>query len=210
MPHAGLPDPDRCALLVIDVQNDYIHEDGAMARMGHDTSGCRAQMPNVLELIEHARRVDIPTIFVRQTHSHWFNTEGWLSRGSGGSELSPDRIPLVEDGTWGAEFYGVEPRPEDLILTKHRYDSFQYTPLELALRAKERDTVLLCGGATDVCVRYTAASAVTRGFFPLLVHDCCLSWDEDAQERAVEAFAGYIGPVVSLADVRAAWQPLAV
>jgi ureidoacrylate peracid hydrolase len=202
---AGALDLDRCALVVIDMQNDYFHEDGALARMGHDTAHSRDQVPSVLELIELARDADVPRIFVRQTHSHWFNTAGWLSRGRDGAALDVVRNPIVEDGTWGAEFFAVEPREDELIVTKHRYDAFQYTPLELALRAKQRDTLLLCGVATDVCVRYTAVSAVTNGFFPILVEDCSLSATAEQQQRSVQAYSEYIGTVASLADVRAAW-----
>ncbi len=198
--------PDRCALVVVDVQNDYIHEDGALAQMGKDTAPIRAVVPNICALIEHARAVGVVRIFVRQTHSHWFNTAGWLTRGRGAGVLTVDRVPLVEEGTWGAEFYEVAPRDDELVVTKHRYSAFAYTPLELALRAKEVDTVVVCGATSDVCVQATAVDAVMHGFSPALVADCTMAADPAAHAAAVHDFADHIGTVVELADVAAAWS----
>jgi ureidoacrylate peracid hydrolase len=200
--------PERCALLIIDVQNDYIHEDGALSRMGKDTAPLRAVVPNIQALIELARHADVVRIFVRQTHSHWFNTPGWLTRGRGAGVIAVDRIPLVEDGTWGAEFYEVEPRHDELVVTKHRYSGFAYTPLELALRAKEKDTVVLCGTTTDVCVEATALDAVMRGFSPVLISDCAMAAAPAVQAAAVNDFADHIGTVVQLETVAAVWSPV--
>jgi ureidoacrylate peracid hydrolase len=195
----------RCALLVIDVQNDYLHEDGALSKMGKDTARLREVVPSIQRLLALAREAVVPRIFVRQSHSHWFNTKGWLGRGRGSPALSPDRIPLVEEGTWGAEFYAVEPRSDELVVTKHRYSGFAYTPLELALRAKERDTVVLCGATSDVCVQATAVDAVMHGFSPILVADCTTAADPDVAAAAEHDFADHIGTVVRLAELEACW-----
>jgi ureidoacrylate peracid hydrolase len=194
--------------VVIDVQNDYIHEDGALSRMGKDTAPLRAVVPNIQALVELARDAGVVRIFVRQTHSHWFNTPGWLTRGRGAGVIAVDRIPLVEDGTWGAEFYEVEPRHDELVVTKHRYSGFAYTPLELALRAKEKDTVVLCGTTTDVCVEATALDAVMRGFSPVLISDCAMAADPAVQAAAVNDFADHIGTVVQMETVAAVWSPV--
>lgn len=199
---------DRCALVLIDIQNDYIHEDGALSRMGKDTSDVRAAVPRMYALLELARRAGVVRIHVRQTHSHWFNTPGWLTRGRGAGVIKVDRMPLVEEGTWGAEFYGVEPTDDELVVTKHRYSGFAYTPLELALRAKDVDTVVLGGATTDVCVEATALDAVMRGFSPVLVSDCTMAADPAVQASAVHDFADHIGTVVELDDVAAVWSPV--
>jgi ureidoacrylate peracid hydrolase len=197
--------PDRCALVVVDMQNDYVHEDGALSRMGKDTAPLQAIVPNVHSLIDVARQADVVRIFVRQTHSHWFNTPGWLTRGRGAGVIAVDRVPLVEDGSWGAEFYEVAPRDDELVVTKHRYSAFAWTPLELALRAKAKDTVVLCGFTSDVCIEATALDAIMHGFSPVLVGDCSMAADPGVHAAAVHDFADHIGTVVELADVAAAW-----
>ena len=201
---------DRCALVLVDIQNDYIHEDGALSRMGKDTSNVRAAVPKMYELLELARRADVVRIHVRATHSHWFNTPGWLTRGRGAGAIKVDRMPLVEEGTWGADFYGVEPTDDELVITKHRYSGFAYTPLELALHAKGVDTVLLGGVTTDVCVAATALDAVMRGFSPVLVSDCAMAADPAVQAAAVHDFADHICTADELEDVASVWSPFAV
>lgn len=202
----NLVSPERCALLVIDLQNDYLHKDGAFTKMGKDTAALRSVVPDINELIDLARAADIPRIFVRQTHSAWFNTEGWDARGRRREVPPVDRLPLVEDGTWGAELYGVHPQEDELVITKHRYNGFEYTPLELALRAKKRDTVVLSGVDLNVCVKHTALGALFRGFHPIVVEDCVGAGDSSSRATALREFAGHIGRVIALDVVRGAWK----
>lgn len=197
---------DRCAVVIVDVQNDFCHEDGATARMGQDVARAQAIVPDIEALAAAARRHAVPVIFVRTTHSHWFDTPAWRRRGRAGPTLDVDRIPITQAGSWGAELYGVVPREEDLVLTKHRYSAFAYTALELVLRAKDRDTVLLGGTRTNVCVEHTAMDALIRGFDPVLVRECVAADGDVRQEAALREFTDHVGAVVSRSDVEQAWS----
>ncbi|HEY8544095.1 MAG TPA: isochorismatase family cysteine hydrolase [Acidimicrobiales bacterium] len=199
-------DPARCALLVIDMQNDYLHDDGAFARMGADVSRLQPVVPHVNRAIDLARAADVPRIFVRQTHGKWFNTRGWIARGRAATKLPVDRIPLVEHGSWGAEFYGVEPGDDELVITKHRYSAFIYTELEATLHAIGRDTAVLTGATTDICVRYTAVDALMRGFHPILVSEATTAGSEELQAQVEKEFREHIGNVVGIDDVAKAWK----
>jgi ureidoacrylate peracid hydrolase len=204
----GLLDPDDCALVVIDLQNDFCHPDGAASRVGQETGAVRAAMPDVHRLVALAREAAVPRFFVRTTHSDWFNSDGWLARGRGGNHLPADRVPFVQEGSWGAEWYEVEPGPDDLVITKHRYSAFAYTPLELAFQGTRRRTAVLAGTQTNVCVEATATDAVTRGLHPILVQECVATGSSPAlHTAALRDFAQHLGNVVQLADVEAAWSP---
>lgn len=196
----------RCAVVIVDVQNDFCHEDGATARMGQDVTQAQAIVPDIEALAAAARRHGVPVVFVCTAHSHWFDTPGWRRRGRAGRTLDVDRTPITEEGTWGAELYGVAPRDEDLVLTKHRYSGFAYTPLELVLRAKRRDTVLLGGTRTNVCVEHTAMDALIRGFDPVLVRECVAADGAVRQDAAFEEFTDHVGAVVSRSQVEQAWS----
>jgi ureidoacrylate peracid hydrolase len=196
---------ERCIVVVIDLQNDFCHENGGMARLGLDVSRAQAMMDNVRALLDRARAGGVPVIFMRTTHSEWFDTPAWVSRGRGGDVLDVDRIPLVQEGTWGAEFYGVQPGPDDLVLTKHRFSAFAYTPLELSLRARNKDTVVLAGTVTNVCVEATAVDALMRGFFPVLVSDCSAARSAAADDAARAEFEDHVGTVVTLRELQVAW-----
>jgi ureidoacrylate peracid hydrolase len=197
--------PDVCALVVVDMQNDFCHEDGACARLGADVSLVQAIVPNVQALIETARSLDIPRIFLRVEHNEWFDTLPWKARGRGGETLNIDRVPIVEEGTWGADFYNIVPQPDELVLIKRRYSGFAYTPLELALRAKDAYTVILCGTQTNVCVESTANDALARGFYPVVISDCVATGSMQLHETALLDIAERNGPPLTLAELARAW-----
>lgn len=198
--------PDRCAVLIVDLQNDYIHDDGAVARMGQDVAAGQAIMPAVHALIDAARAVDVPRIYVRTTHGPWTDTPAWRGRGSTGNDLDIGNVPLVQPGTWGSELYQLAPQADELVVTKHRYSSFAYTALELNLCAAGRDTVVLAGTQTDVCVEATATDAIMRGFHPVVAPECVATSTPGRQVIGLERFASHLGRVISLDEIRRAWK----
>jgi ureidoacrylate peracid hydrolase len=200
-------DPRDAALVIVDVQNDFCHEDGAAARMGLDISAVQAVVPAIEGLIDLARETDVPRIYLRGEHSQWFNSDVWVRRGAKGRSVDATRIPVVQAGSWGAEFYRVRPREDELVITKHRYSGFAYTPLELALQTLKVTNVVLSGTATNVCVEATARDAIMRGYYPVIVADCVASGQAHLHDSALEDMKEYLGAVVRLDDVRRAWIP---
>src|SRR5690348_3476666 len=73
-------DPRRSALLVVDVQNDFCHEDGASAKNGWDVRPAQAMIPTLNRLIEECRGAGLPVIFVRVTHSSADDSDVWRER----------------------------------------------------------------------------------------------------------------------------------
>lgn len=198
--------PDRCALLVVDLQNDYCHPEGALAERGADVHAAATAAAATAVSLDAARAAGVPCIHLRTEHSSWTDTPAWVMRGSTGDVLDVADTPVVLAGTWGAEPFVVDAGPEDRVITKHRYSGFAYTSLELSLRARGRETVVLAGVTSDVCLRATALDALTRGFLPVLMRDCSASTTPRRHEEALEQFAGSLGPVVDSATVRAAWR----
>jgi ureidoacrylate peracid hydrolase len=200
-------DPRRTALIVVDVQNDFCHPDGAAGRMGLDVSRVQAVVPDIVELIDFARAHEVARIYLRGEHNEWFDSPTWVARGAAGRSIHAETIPYVRSGTWGAEFFVVSPAADELVIVKHRYSGFAYTPLELALRTLEVDTVLLAGASTHVCVEATARDAIMRGYRPVVVSDCVASGQRDLHEAALVDMAEYLGPVATLNEVREALAP---
>jgi ureidoacrylate peracid hydrolase len=198
-------DPRAAALVIVDVQNDFCHEDGAAAKMGLDISAVQAVVPAIEELIDLARETDVPRIYLRGEHSRWFNSDVWIRRGAKGRSVDAVRTPIVQAGSWGAAFYRVSPRDDELVITKHRYSGFAYTPLELALQTLKVTNVVISGTATNVCVEATARDAIMRGYYPVIVADCVASGQAHLHESALEDMEEYLGAVVRLEDVRQAW-----
>jgi ureidoacrylate peracid hydrolase len=198
-------DPRRCAVVVVDVQNDFCHPDGAMSRYGYDTAPVRQMVSRIADLLDAARTHSVPRIYLQVQHDEWSDDPAWLARSSTGGRIELAEFPLVQADSWGAQLYGLSPAEDELVLAKPRYSGFAYTALELALRAKRRDTVLLAGVATNVCVRATAVDAVTHGFVPVLMTDATAAMSATEHQAAVREFRAFYGPVAQIDEVRAAW-----
>jgi ureidoacrylate peracid hydrolase len=161
--------PIKAALIIIDVQNDFCHNQGAFSKRKVDLSHVQKVIPNVIFFTEKCRQLRLPIIFIRTVHSDWTNSPTWLGRVEGMAE----KIPICLPNSWGAEFYEVEPKTTDCIVTKHRYSAFTGTDLNLILRSKGIETLLLSGVVTNVCVETTARDGFNLDYHVILVEDCC-------------------------------------
>ena len=162
---AELLQPARSALLVIDVQNDYCHPNGALGRHGADLGSVAPALANIQRLIEAARLSGAAVFFVRNWHEAWANSPGWRAR-------TPRQSEAAQARSWGAEFYGVTPAPGEPVIDKQRYDAFIGTPLDSALRALGRGTLVLTGFGTNVCVESTARHAVFLDYHIVFAARC--------------------------------------
>lgn len=129
-----------------------------------------------------------------------------MARGDAGNLLDPRHHPIVRQGSWGAQPYRISAAADERVVVKHRYSGFAYTSLELSLRARGRQVVLLAGVTSDLCVRATGFDALARGFQPVLVADATAATSRARHDSAVTEFRSYLGPVVTVADVQAAWS----
>ena len=84
-------DPRVAALVVVDVQNDFVSPDGSAGKRGEDVSAALAMVTNLLRLINEARRVGLTVVYIRTTHSEWTDTPSWIYRNSQKSGLNTCR-----------------------------------------------------------------------------------------------------------------------
>ena len=193
-------DIDRTALVVIDMQNDFCHEDGIFARRGSDVS----PMPDVAaankSLIAHFHRAGRPVFFTRMEHGPWSNTPTWKRR-LDAIEEAAGGTGVCDEGTWGVEFYGVAPTDEDRVMVKHRYSAFLGTPLDTYLRAAGCDGVYLSGVVTNVCVESTARDAFMRDLRTVVVEDACAGPTRDEHDAAIHNIRTYFGAVIRTEDL---------
>ena len=144
---------------MVDVQNDFCSPEGACARRGMDIKAGLEMMPNLYKLIDEAREVSLPIIYIQTVHSEWTDTEPWLYRTARGADTETCR-----EGSWGVDFFdGIEPRADERVVIKHRYSAFINTDLDTILKAKGIESVLLTGVATNVCVESTMRDAFMLG-----------------------------------------------
>jgi ureidoacrylate peracid hydrolase len=194
--------PSETALIVIDVQNDFCAKGGYFDKTGADLAPIDPAVDRMSEVVSAARDAGVTVIFVRSHYDPVYLSPAQNERRR---RVGWD-IPLCRQGTWGVEFYKLSPEPREVVVTKHRYDAFFNTDLELTLRSNGIRNVTLCGVATNVCVESTARSAFFRDFEVVLASDCCAARNMHAHEAALENVRRHFGMVATGEDIREVWR----
>ena len=180
-------DPDSTALLVVDMQNGFCHEEGSLYAPASEKA-----IDSVKEVIESARSAGTQAIYTRDVHppeqfaeAHYYDEfERWGEH--------------VLEGSWEAEIVEeLAPSEGDHIVEKHTYDAFYNTELEGWLRARGIDDLLLCGTLANVCVFHTAGSAGLRDFRPVVIEDALGYIEESHLEYAIEHSEWLFGEAAS-------------
>lgn len=163
------------ALLVIDVQHDFIDKDGAIP-----CNGGPQIISKIKGLIVESHRVGIPVIFTREVHrSHKVDF---------GRELDGDEPLHCVEGSKGADIVDeLAPDKSDYVIVKRRYSGFFGTDLEILLRGLSVDTLYITGAATDVCVYLTAMDAHQFDFKVRIPRDCVSGTSQAAHDAALAA-----------------------
>ena len=193
--------PSATALLVIDVQNDFCAKGGYYDKTGADISGAQPAIERMVGFIDSARAAGVRVIFARSHYDPVYVSETQNARRR---RMGWD-IPYCLQGSWGADFYKVAPLPEEVIVTKHRYDAFHGTDLELILRTNGVQNLVFAGVATNVCVESTLRSAYMRDFMATLVSDCCAARKASVHEATLENVRTSFGLVATAADIEQVW-----
>lgn len=189
MPMPPRLDPSRTAVLIIDMQRDFLDAGAPIA-----TPGGLDLIPRINRLTGRARAVGMPVIFTQEMHR--------ADKSDFGIELEFEP-PHCLEGTLGMELADqLHVAPSDYrILNKRRYDAFLGTDLETLLRSRRIDNVLVTGVCTDICVASTVQHARNLDFRCYVVRDCVAGTSVERHEAALLCLSHVFGYVVSLADV---------
>ncbi|WP_435171945.1 cysteine hydrolase family protein [Paenibacillus glycanilyticus] len=188
------------AVIVVDVQNDYCHPDGAIAKTGIDVSAAGKMIPDLQALLESARKHGIPVIFLQTNHEKATDSEVWVSRFEDGVN------PICHTGSWGAEFFNVSPTENDIIVKKHRYSGFIHTRLESVLQTLKIETLVMTGVSTNLCVESTARDGFMKDYHIILMKDACAAFSQEEHDMTVKTVDTYFGMAATTKDVINYWQ----
>jgi len=193
---------DSTAVLVIDMQNDNLHADGAFASTGAaEHASSQNVVRNVRTVLDAARAVGAPVFHNRIVARP--------ERAVGGSNapiftmIGPESL---KDGSWGAEIIdGLDPRPDEIVLDRIRMSAFNGTSLDIMLRNLAVTDVVVVGVWTNMAVEHTARDAADHGYRVTVVSDATSSINEDWQQAALGYALTNIVTIASTAEVGAAF-----
>ncbi|WP_052351863.1 cysteine hydrolase family protein [Deinococcus pimensis] len=187
--------PDRQALVIIDMQNDFCSPGGWTDASGLDHTRCRAAIPGVIRAVNTARERGMWVIWV-----YWHNRDDLRNLGAPtlySFKHEPDQKGIGQDldhgrvltqGSWGARMVD-ELLPlmgeEDIHIEKVRMSGFYGTHLDQVLRTQGISTLFLAGVNIDQCVSTTMEDAYFRDYNAVLVEDACATSSPDFCQQAV-------------------------
>lgn len=175
-------DLTKTALLLVDLQNDNVHEDGAFASFGAaDHAKEQNLVANVRNVVRWAREHSLPVIHNRIVFYPGHNFGG--SNAPIFRMIGPESLKV---GSWGADaLEGLEALPNEPVLTRNRMSSFNGTGLDVLLRNAAVDTVIVVGVWTNMAVEHTTRDAADHGFRAVLVKDATSSINAEWHEAAL-------------------------
>jgi biuret amidohydrolase len=212
LPYAFDFEPATTALIVIDMQRDFIEPGGFGAALGNDVTPLQAILPTVARLLAVARGAGLPVIHTRECHRSDLSDCPPAKRLRGKPSLRiGDPGPMgriLIAGEPGADIVPeVAALPGETVIDKPGKGAFHATPLMEVLTGQGLRTLIFAGVTTEVCVQTTMREANDRGFDCLLVEDATESYFPAfkaatlAMIRAQGAIVGWTATCDQLAEV---------
>jgi nicotinamidase-related amidase len=182
------PELDKSALIIVDMQNDFLHPDGGfghMARQGPDAGidmpFLTGTIPQVKRLADAFRRSGRPVVYVAHRLKPDYS-DARFPYWRIGLRPGGDSTFIVE-GTWGAQILDeLEPRAGEHVVVKKGFGGFSNTPLDTILRHMGVTTCVVAGVTTCVCVSTTVRGGVEHNYRMILVRDAVAEVSRDTHE----------------------------
>jgi nicotinamidase-related amidase len=206
-----LVDPEHTALLLIDMQHDFVDAGGLFAALGVDVSMYKESLPRLASLLDEARRASVLVIHVQNTAlpDRMSDSPAQIRfnlRMHAGHRRDGAPLRYSVPGTPGHEFVReLTPRENEIVVRKYRSSAFWGTNLEMLLRSNGIKTVVVGGCTTEGCVESTARDAMFNDLYVVIAVDCVAS-DDREQHEASMLLMRHRFDVATEADISAVWQ----
>jgi nicotinamidase-related amidase len=190
-------------LIIIDMQRDFLQSGGFGEALGNDVSRLRVAVQPIQQVLAVARKAGLLVIHTREGHRPDLTDAPPLKVDRGDPKtrigaLGPMGRILVRGEPGHDIIPELYPAPGEPIVDKPGKGAFYQTDLELMLKNRGIDTLLVCGVTTEVCVNTTVREANDRGFRCLVLSDCCASYFPEFHQAGldmIKAQGGIFGSV---------------
>ncbi len=182
--------PKQTALLVIDMQNDFV-EEGAVLEI----RATRSDLKGYKAFIDWCRKKGIAIIYTR----HCYNAK----KNPIEARLFPQlKKKGLREGTPGWEICdALKPEKKDIIVNKTRYDAFYRTNLGKILKRKGIKNLIITGTMTEVCCESTARSGMFQDYNIFFCEDMNYTLSQEAQENTLKGIAAHFGDVTTASKI---------
>jgi len=197
--------PSRTALVIIDVQEDFVSPTGVAGNWGIDFDALEPPLQKIEALIAAARAKGVTPVYVRVVTKPETDSDALkaLHQRKG---HSPQAVALCRAGTSGADYYRIKPESGDIEIQKPLYSSFVGTDLDAQLRARGIDTLVVVGFTTDCCVDCTVRDAFHLDYHVFIATDACAAYDLALHEGALKALELNCAILTNADDILDAWM----
>lgn len=198
-------DARTAALLVIDLQNAFVHEKGTLGISGVDTRRLSTIVPVLAELIPRCQAAGIPVIWTMQQH---FATDASRARKKLAGHTSRRKQVSALAGSWDEEIVdelkAMAAANPSYVVRKHRFGAFHETRLEMLLDMLGTRTLFVAGTTTNACVETSIREAYLRDYDVVALEDCISGVNPGWEETAKQVWKQYF---CELSDAKAmgAW-----
>jgi nicotinamidase-related amidase len=179
------------ALVIIDMQRDFLEPGGFGAALGNDVSRLRSIVPVLQQLLETFRQLHLPIIYTIEGHKSDLSDCPTTKINRGNSELKIGDIGplgriLVLGEPGNAIIPELEPLPREIVINKPGKGAFYNTNLPEKLSEQSITHLIFTGVTTEVCVQTTMREANDRGFECLLIEDATESYFPEFKQATIE------------------------
>lgn len=196
--------PQNAAIVVIDIQNDFVADNGWAASVGWDPKHNQIAARNTAALLAEARDVRVPIIFIQAIYDEVYLGAPMRERNARRGVEGPRCIT----GTRGADFYLVAPQQGEAIVQKHRYSAFAETELNTVRPHLGVRSLILTGVYTEGCVESTARDGYFLDYYITLVDDCCATTTPEIHQGVLQRCERDWGVVATSGQIISAWSRL--
>ncbi|MBS5979280.1 isochorismatase family protein [Dysgonomonas sp. Marseille-Q5470] len=185
----------KSALILIETQNEWMHPDGLLYKRFESKEMFDKSVQNLESVLAYARKTGMPVIHcgLRFQKGH-----PELANGKTGLREAISCFETFPDSNFRSDFYETLIPIEGEFITSGRTGSsgFAGSNLDIFLRHNNIETLYLVGYATNVCVESTFREAHDKGYYPVMIHDACATFDNQQQEHVLKHIVHHYGEAI--------------